>query len=354
MSFEVSLLIAVLSLLGNAFFVGAEFGLVSARRSSIELRAVSGSRRARTTLDAMEHVSVMLAGAQLGVTLCSLILGAVGEPLLTHLLERPFEALALSPVLLHSTSFVLALGVMVYLHVVIGEMVPKNLALAGPDRTALALVPPLAYMVRVSKHVVMGLNALANHSLRLMGVTPQAEIASTFTRDEVAGFVKESQREGLIDKDEERLLSGALRFDELRAGAVALPMEEVAMLSTKSTPLQVERAAVETGYSRFPVRNAKGAFVGYIHLKDVLGLPDGLQDEPLPKDRLRPLPEITAGTSLRRTLALMQRSNTHLALVVGRGRTAQGLVTLEDVLEELVGDISDSAERRAAQLAPHQ
>lgn len=345
MSIEAAALIALLTLLGNAFFVGAEFGLVSARRSSIELRAVGGSKAARITLDAMEHVSVMLAGAQLGVTVCSLILGAVGEPLFAHLLERPFEAFNLAPVVLHGISFVLSLAIMVYLHVVIGEMVPKNLALAGPDRTALALVPPLVFLVRITKHIVLGLNAVANGTLRLMGVVPRAEIASTFTRDEVAGFVKESQREGLIDKDEGRLLSGALRFDELRAGAVTLPLEEVATLSTKSTPLSVERAAVETGYSRFPVRNTRGDFVGYVHIKDILNLPDSAWDEPLPKELLRPLPEITAGTSLRRTLALMQRSSTHLALVVGRNKKVQGAVTLDDVLQELVGNISEKPER---------
>ncbi len=346
MSFELSLLIAVLMLLGNAFFVGAEFGLVSARRSSIELMALSGSRAAKITLDAMEHVSLMLAGAQLGVTLCSLILGAVGEPVFAHLLEGPFHALNVPEALLHPTSLVVALVVMVYLHVVIGEMVPKNLALANPDRTALMLTPALAFIVRVIKPVVLVMNALANGGLRLLGIKPKPEITSTFTRDEVAGFVKESQREGLLSEDEGNLLAGALRFDERTVSSVLLPHDGLVTISPETTPAEVEELAAATGYSRFPMRNDRDGLLGYVHLKDILSIPESKHEARIPKEVIRPLIEVKQRASLRATLTNMQRLNTHLAQVTGRGNQVIGVVALEDVLEELVGEIRDDSRKR--------
>lgn len=346
MSLEVSLLIVVAMLLGNAFFVGAEFGLVAARRSSIELIALSGSRAAKRTLEAMEHVSLMLAGAQLGVTLCSLILGAVGEPLIAHLLERPFQALAVPESLLHPISLTIALAVMVYLHVVIGEMVPKNLALSNPDRAALILTPPLAFLVRLTRPIVLGLNALANAGLKMVGIKPQHEVSSSFTRDEVAGFVKESRREGLLSEDEEHLLAGALRFDERTVQSVLLPVEKLVTAPPHATPAQIEQLAASTGFSRFPIQGADGRFVGYAHLKDILGIAEDKYNNALPAEAIRPLSEVRERASLRTALSSMLRSNSHLAQVVGRKDQILGVVALEDVLEELVGEIRDDSRKR--------
>jgi CBS domain containing-hemolysin-like protein len=345
MSFETSLFVAITMLLGNAFFVGAEFGLVSARRSSIEPRALAGSRAAKVTLDSMEHVSLMLAGAQLGITLCSLILGAVGEPLFVHLLERPFLLLQMPDAFLHPVSFVLALAMMIYLHVVIGEMVPKNIALANPDRVALLLTPPLAFIVRLLRPVVMLLNAIANLCLRLIGIKPQREIASTFTRDEVAGFVEESRREGLLSEDEKNLLSGTLQLDEQNVQSVLLPMGRLLTATTKVTPAEIERLAAKTGYSRFPVHTEKNKLVGYVHLKDILEIDESLHKTPIPTKDLRPLAVVGPQDSLRSVLTTMQASNTHLAQVINKRGRVLGIVALEDVLEELVGEIRDDSQK---------
>lgn len=344
MSFEVGLLIALTMLLGNAFFVGAEFALISARRSSIELLAAGGSRGAKTTLEAMEHVSLMLAGAQLGVTLCSLILGAVGEPLIAHLLEGPFHALGMPEALLHPVSFISALVVMVYLHVVVGEMVPKNLALAQPDRAALVLIPLLAAIVRAIHPAVRALNGIANLCLRLVGVKPKGEIASTFTRDEVAGFVEESRREGLLSKDEGSLLSGALRFDDRTVRSVLLPLDGLAIASNKVTPAEIEALTARTGFSRFPVHDARGKLGGYLHLKDILEIDEDMRDTPIPKRDIRPLAVVTARASLRTALTAMQQSGAHLAQVTGNRGVVLGVITLEDVLKELVGEIHDDSQ----------
>ena len=340
------LLIALAMLAGNAFFVGAEFGLVSSRRSSIELAALAGSRSAKITLGAMERVSLMLAGAQLGVTLCSLIFGAVGEPLLAHFLEEPFKHAGLSEHSLHPVSFVIALVLMTYVHVVIGEMVPKNLALAGPTKAALWLTPPLVLFVKVTNPIVRALNALANACVRLMGVKPKSEMNSSFNRDEVAGFVKESHKEGLLSEDEEQLLSGALSFEEKDISAVLLPVKSLVTLPAKATAQQVEDLSAQTGYSRFPVTGAKGKLVGYIHIKDLLDITPAQQKQSVSLKLVRELPEIKSKTSLRRALVTMQRVGAHMAEVIGPDGKTLGVAMLEDVLEELVGDIRDDAQAR--------
>jgi CBS domain containing-hemolysin-like protein len=316
--------VAVVLLLANAFFVGAEFALISARRSSIEPLAEAGSRRARTTLAAMERVSLMMAGAQLGITVCSLGLGAVGEPAVAHLLEPVFEALRVPGALVHPISFAIALAVVVALHVVIGEMVPKNLALAGPDRAALALTPPLAAVVRVLRPVIVVLNALANGVLRLLRVAPKDEVTSSFTRDEVAGLFDQSRAGGLLDKREHDLLTGVLTLEDRDTRSVLIP-----------------RAPARTGFSRFPVVR-DGEFTGYVHVKDVL-VADGEPDVRV-SDITRPLPRVPATGDLRTTLQTMQADGAQFAAVTQDGAVL-GVVALEDILEELVGEIRDSVHR---------
>lgn len=345
MNVSFALFSAVVLLLGNAFFVGAEFGLVSVRRSAIELRAKSGSRAAKVTLGAMERLSVMLAAAQLGVTLCSLGLGAVGEPVIAHLLEGPLHATGIADYLLHPISLAIALTVMVYLHVVIGEMVPKNLALADPDKAALILTPPLVFIVRVLRPAVVGLNRIANGCVRLLGVEPKGEVASTFTSDEVAGFVEESQREGLISEDEGQLLAGALRFDERSVKKVLLPLAGIVTVTTKATPADIEALVARTGFSRFPVMTTRKKLVGYVHLKDILAIDEADLQKPIPSKDLRPLTVVKASQTLRDALTVMQRSGAHLAQVVNNRGRLLGVITLEDVLEELVGEIRDDTQK---------
>lgn len=340
------ILLAIAMLAGNAFFVGAEFGLVSSRRSSIELAALSGSRSAKITLGAMERVSIMLAGAQLGVTVCSLIFGAVGEPLLAHFLERPFEVIGISEHLLHPLSFVLALILMTYVHVVIGEMVPKNLALAGPTRAALWLTPPLVLFVKITNPIVWFLNAIANACVRLLGVKPKGEMNSSFNRDEVAGFVKESHKKGLLSEDEEQLLSGALSFEEKDISAVLLPLKSLVTVPATATAEEIEAVSTKTGYSRFPVTGNDGELVGYIHIKDMLDITRAEHTQRMSLKLIRELPSIRHRTSLRNALVTMQRMGAHLAQVVDSSGQTLGIVALEDVLEELVGAIRDDAQKQ--------
>jgi CBS domain containing-hemolysin-like protein len=342
-----ALTLAVFLLAANAFFVGAEFALISARRSAIEPRAEDGSWAARVTLGAMERVSLMMAAAQLGITVCSLGLGYLGEPAVARVIDGPLETLGVPHALIHPIAFLLALSLISFLHVVVGEMVPKNIALAAPDRSALALGPPLALLVRIMRPVIALLNAIANGILRLVGVTPQEEVTSAFTRDEVAGLVEESRRHGLLDPDEGHLVLGALTFEERSARSVLLPLANLTTAPETVTPAELERLASSTGYSRFPI-SSDHDIIGYLHLKDVLEFEEVHRNRPIASSWIRPLPTVRVSDRLRDVLGTMQSSGAHLARVADEAGAVLGVVALEDVLEELVGEIRDEA---AASLA---
>ena len=315
MDSTVALALGAVLLALNAFFVGAEFALVSTRRTRMELLAAGGSRLARTTLRAMERVSLMMAGAQLGITLCSLGLGAVAEPALAHLIEPALEALGLPSALLHPVAFVIALSIVVFLHVVLGEMVPKNIALAEPERSALLLGPPLMVVVTLLKPVIVALNAVANGLLRLLRVEPRNELASTYTREEVAGLIDESRREGMLEHEEYELLVGALQLHEEPITSVLLPIDGVITVRRGVTVREVEDLCADTGYSRFPVADAQGDLVGYLHVKDVLETDPARRARPVADKWVRPLVTVSSDDLLFDALRVMQRRGVHLARV---------------------------------------
>jgi len=345
MNIWVAIATALFMLAGNAFFVGAEFGLISARRSRIELEATKGSLAAKIALGAMEQVSLMLAGAQLGVTICSLIFGAVSEPLVARVLELSFHNLGLSEVLIISVSLLVTMTLMAYLHIVIGEMVPKNLALTAPAKVALFLIPPLVIVVSVFRPVIIALNAVTAAILKSIGFQPKHEIASSFSRDEVAGFIKESVREGLLSSKEEQLLSGTLNFDDAIIDKVIIPLNKIVSTSCNPTPSEIEKLSSETGFSRFPILGKYNQIRGYVHLKDVLRIPNEEYNKPLPVNLFRPLSSVKSTSTLKNALAVMQQSGAHLAKVSNHEGKVIGMVALEDVLEELVGEIRDDTRK---------
>lgn len=344
MSVTLALLISV-GLLGlNAFFVGAEFALISARRAEIEPRAEAGSRVAGVTLKAMENVSLMMATAQLGITLCTLGLGALAKPAVGTILEDLFGLASIPDSVSYPISVVLALLLVAGLHVVIGEMVPKNIALARPDRSALALAGSLRAISFLLYPVIGLMNITANLILRAVGVQPRDEVTSAFTRDEVAGFVEHSHREGVLDFQEEQLLAGALELEEHDARSVLLPIDRIETLPATATAAEVEQASARTGFSRFPATR-DGEMIGYLHLKDALEGGDEARDLPIDESLIRPLPTVRSKLRLRGALEQMITADSHLARVVDdRGGTV-GVVTLEDVLEELIGEVRDATRK---------
>ena len=298
---------------------------------------------ARTTLTAMENVSLMMAGAQLGITICSVGLGAVGEPAVADLLEPLFERAGVPEALLHPVAFVVALAIVVCAHVVLGEMVPKNIAIAGPDRAALVLGPPMLGVVTVLRPIIVALNAVANGTLRLLKVEPKDELSSAYTREEVAALVEESRGEGLLEDDEYDRLAGALGFTEKTVAAVLLPPDSLTTVSRGSSAADVEALCSATGYSRFPVAADDGELLGYLHIKDVLEPDEERRSRPVEDKWVRPFAPVGPEDLLHDVLEQLQRRGAHMARVVTPDGTTVGLATLEDVIEELVGEIRDAA-----------
>jgi CBS domain containing-hemolysin-like protein len=298
---------------------------------------------ARTTLRAMENVSLVMAGAQLGITVASLGLGAIGEPAVAHLLEPLFHAAGIPDNLLHPVAFVVAMSIVVYLHVVLGEMVPKNIAIAGPERSAIVLGPPMMLVVTVLKPVVVVLNAIANAVLRLMRVEPKDEVTSAYTREEVAALVDESRGEGLLPEDEYDRLAGALGFTERTVMSVLMKAEDLSTVRRGATVAEVEEVCATTGFSRFPVASDGGDLMGYLHIKDVLETEAARRERTVDDKWVRPFATVRPHDVLHDALETLQRRGAHMGRVVADDGTVLGLVTLEDVLEELVGEIRDAA-----------
>ncbi|MGC3001641.1 hemolysin family protein [Streptomyces sp. G35A] len=334
----VQLLVGALTLLTNAFFVGAEFALISVRRSQIEPRAHAGNRRAGTTLWGIEHLSAMMATAQLGITVSSLVLGAVAEPAIVHLLEPPFHAIGVPEGLIHPIAFVIALTLATYLHMLFGEMVPKNIALAAPVPTALFLGPPLVALTRALKPVVFGVNAFANALLRMLRVEPKDEVAAVFTDDELARLVTDSSQAGLLDPADGERLRDALELGTRPVGEVLVPLARMRTVDHRVTPARLEKAATGAGYSRMPVVGPGGTVMGYLHIKDAIGVPE--RHKPFPRTALHPVTRVRIDTPLDDALTAMRSNGTHLAAVTGEKGTVIGFVTMEDVLTQLVGPAS--------------
>ena len=390
MSSTVALLFSLVLLAGNAFFVGAEFAVMAARRSQLEPLAEAGSKRAALSLEALENVASLLACAQLGITVCSVLLGAFAEDALHHLLAPVLDRVGLPEVWSHGIALALALLIVAYLHVVVGEMVPKNLAIAGPDTAALLLAPALLLVTKALRPIIALLEAIAKALVRLLGVEPKDEMASAYTAQEVHEIVRESAREGLLEAEQHGLTSRVLEFSDRVAADVAVPTAQLVTVRLGVTPAEVERLVAKRGFSRFPVltspvltspvvtspvvtspvdaaadvaaestrRNAlsevgesaapiAAELAGYLHLKDILYADEVQRDEPVPRKRIRPLATVRPGDEVEDVLATMQRTGSHLARVVDEAGAVVGVVFLEDVREELVGEVTDDSQLAA-------
>lgn len=331
----------VVLLLANAFFVGVEFALISARRAQIEPRAEAGSRPAKITLRAMERVSLMLATAQLGITISSLLILLIAEPSIHHLLEYPLHYLGLSDELVSTISFAITLLLVTYLHVVVGEMVPKNLAIALPERSALILTPVLYGLAMLVKPLVGSLNAVSNAILRLFKFEPKDEATSSYTLDQVEDIVEHSTREGALS-DVSGTLSNTFEFTEKKVIDVAIPVEKLVAFATNVTPREVEQAVAKYGFSRYPLTDSSGELMGYLHLKDVIDLEQDEIDDAFPTKRIRSLISLPASMELEDALASMRRVHAHMAKAFDKSGNVLGVLFLEDILEELVGEVQDA------------
>lgn len=340
------LLVAVVLLLANGFFVAVEFALVATRRSRLEQLAAEGDARAKAAIASVRDLSFMLSAAQLGITLASLGLGYVAEPAIAQIIELPLEWARVPDGAVHPIALVVGLTIVVFLHMVVGEMVPKNVAIAEPDRTALWLALPMRAFTVAFRPAIHVLNLLANGGQRLLGVEPTDELVTLATGDELARMLATARQEGILDEVEHRLMTGALGFGNREVASVMVPRDRVVAVRAETPIEQVELVAVESGSSRIPVYGRdRDEILGYVHVKDLLALPPTTRRQPLPRTIVRPILRVPTNRTLQDLLLLMRRARLHFAVVVdGSGRFA-GIVTLEDVLESLVGDIRDEHDR---------
>lgn len=339
--------VALVLLVANGFFVAVEFALIASRRSALEPLAEAGDRRARRALRFAEDLNLQLAGSQLGITMASLGLGAVAEPAVAHLVEGAIERFVDVPEsALHAIGFAIALTIVVFAHMVIGEMVPKNVAISAPERTLLALSGLNRLYVAVFGPVIRLLNALSNGGVRLLGVEPRDARSTAHTADELARLLADSRREGILADTSHDLLAGALHLGGKRVATTMVPADRVVSVRRGATVAETEAVIVASGVSRLPVLDGPGEMIGFVHAKDLLTLPAEARDRPLPMRRIRRALAVDPDFGLDRLLLAMRRSRVHVAAVVDRAARPSfvGLVTLEDILESVVGDIVDESD----------
>ena len=343
-----ALLFAVVLLAGNGFFVAAEFALLAARRSRIEQLAAEGSRRARRALAGVRELTVMLAGAQLGITACSLLLGGVAEPAVAGIIEGALgEAFTLSETARHVIGFTIGLSIVVFLHMVVGEMAPKSWAISDPEASALRLAGPFRLFVWVFRPVIVLLNETANLVVRLVGVEPQDERAMAHSSQDLLLLLEESAGHGDIAAHDHALLARSLELSGLIAEDAMTVRRDIVAVPATMTAGDAATEAHRTGRTRLVVfGDDLDHVLGFVHAKDLLRLEPGTWDTTSVGSLVRPVMVTPEHHGLEDLLLEMRTRRQHLALVVDEHGTVVGLVTLEDVIEELIGDFDDESDRR--------
>ncbi|MFF1688694.1 MULTISPECIES: hemolysin family protein [unclassified Streptomyces] len=332
---------AFLLILANGFFVAAEFGLVTVERADAEKAAADGDRRARTVVNALKELSFQLSGTQLGITITSLVVGMLAEPALATLLAGPFTAVGVPEGAVGGVSVVIGMLLASAVQMVIGELVPKNWAVSKPLQVARFVAGPQHAFSRLFRPVIALLNAVANRAVRALGVEPADELASARTPGELVSLARHSAQAGTLEQDTADLFVRTLSLGELTAQHVMTPRVKVSALQASATAEDVVNLTRATGLSRFPVyRERIDEIVGMVHLKDALAVPahDRLRT---PVSRIAQTPLLVPETLPVQPLLERLRSEQPIAVVVDEYGGTAGVVTLEDIVEELVGEVRD-------------
>ncbi|TWD82124.1 CBS domain containing-hemolysin-like protein [Kribbella amoyensis] len=344
MSTPVALLISVLLLACNGFFVAAEFALVAAKRHRLEQAAASGSRSARAAIAGVSELSLMLAGAQLGVTLCTLGLGSLSEPAVAHLLHPLFELIGLPESAGHVISLIIAVAGIGLLHVLLGEMAPKSWAISDPERAALLLALPFRAFTWLLRPLLIVLNWLANGVVRALKVTPQNEIANAHGPEELRLLIESSREHGTLEAPEHALLTAMLALQNTTVEQVMTPIGELATVPAEATAREVERASRQQGRSRLAVVAPGTSMIcGIVHVRDAVRATTGggqtLRTADLMTEPLR----LPSTTPVAAAIRVMREKRSQLAVVEDAGH-AVGVVALEDLLEEVIGEFDDETD----------
>ncbi|GAA1556129.1 hemolysin family protein [Kribbella sancticallisti] len=352
MSTTVALLISLLLLILNGFFVSAEFALVASKRHRLEQAAAAGSRSARAAIAGVSELSLMLAGAQLGITLCTLGLGSLSEPAVAHLLHPLFELLGLPEGVGHVVSLIIAVGGIGLLHVLLGEMAPKSWAISDPERSALLLALPFRGFTYVFRPLLLVLNSLANACVRLVGVTPQNELANAHGPDELRLLIESSREHGTLDEPEHELLTAMLALQNTTVAQVMTPTSQLSTVPASAPAREVELTSRREGRSRLAVVSTGTAICGIVHVSDAARATTRggttLRATDLMTEPLR----LQAGTPVAVAIRVMRENHSQLA-VVQEGEEPVGVVALEDLLEEVIGEFDDETDAIITAAARH-
>ena len=333
-----ALLVSVLLLVLNAFFVAAEFAVVASKRHRLEDLAERGSLAARAAVGASRELSLMLAGAQLGITLCTLGLGSLAKPAVAELLTPVFTLARVPDAAAYVVSVVLAVGIVVLLHMVIGEMAPKSWAIAHPERSAVLLALPFRGFAWVARPALSLLNAMANGCLRLVGVTPQNELGQVHGPKELQLLIASSKDHGMLAEPEHRVLAGAIDLDTTPLTEVLVPMDQAVGVPATATCADAEALSRDTGRSRLVVRDGEDT-VGLAHVRDIVRA-----DAEAPVTGVTtPALHVDQGLSLLDTISRMRAGHAQLVIVDGPAGPV-GLVTMEDLLERVLGTFEDETD----------
>lgn len=338
----------MLLVLANGFFVASEFALVAVRRSRIEVLAEDGNRRAAVLLELIDNLNAYISATQLGITMASLALGWIGEPAFANLLEAPLQG-HVSDGVRHTISFALAFTAITFLHIVLGELAPKTLALERTEKIALAIALPMQLFHKLFRWPIWLLDCAGTRTVRLFGLHPSSGHASVYTSDELRHLIDISRLSGSIEADEQKLLQGVFEFSDAEVREVMVPRSAVEGLPVTATFEETKKAFRTLGYSRMPVyREQLDCVIGILYRRDLEPYLEQLNIEDFNLERLVHPPKFIPSTAqLSSALRQMQTSRTHLAVVVDEYGGIEGIVTLEDLLEEIVGEIVDEFDKEA-------
>ena len=336
--------VAFLLVLANGFFVGSEFALVSVRRSRIELLAEAGNKRAKAVLRVLDRLSVLISATQLGITIASLALGWIGEDALDHLIEPVFARVMpdfAATAAGHTVSIALAFATITYMHIVIGELVPKTISLEKAEGVALIVARPMELFYTLFKAPIWLLNKSGTFVARTLGLKMTAKHAHAYTEDELRYLVDMSHKGGHLEAGERELIHNVFEFTSETVRDCMVPRTEVVPVLADTPVKEIVEVFESTGFSRIPVADHDfDSIVGVLHSKDVLSAALKGADA-VARDLMRPVIFVPPGAQLDHVLTRMQRTGNHMAIVVDEHGGLEGLVTLEDILEELVGEIRD-------------
>ena len=334
MSTSLRIVIVFLLVLGNAIFVAAEYALVTGRRSRLEERAERGGRGAKTALRLMDDPVRFISTVQVGITIFAILLGAIGEPLLSGLMEPPLS---------NTVAFIISFAILTYLSVVVGELVPKAVALQKAEPLAIALAIPLDWLARIAHPLVWLLEKSSNAVLRLLRVKPAPAGMIAYTREDIRHSVAAAEDVGELEEAEEEMLYKVFDFASKEVSAVMVPRPEVVGISAEMPPEEALRAVVDSPFTRYPVYRASlDEVVGILHVRDLFGAIHDLGIATVELESIvRPAYVVPETKDLAALLADFRREKQHMAIVVDEYGDMEGIVTLEDILEEIVGDIED-------------